>query len=112
MARSASSASGPLTMTTRPNGDFDAATQLSMPAFSDTVTDQVQLRIPSPRIARRCPGRRRSRHAFRLQAREEGSGPKSAILASGAINQTLREQLQQTRAHLPFRNTNQIRACL
>jgi hypothetical protein len=24
----------------------------------------------------------------------------------------MREQLQQTRAHLPFRNTNQIRACL
>ena len=35
---------------------------------------------------------RTSRHAFRLRVREEGSGFKGAILASGASNQTLREQ--------------------
>jgi hypothetical protein len=35
-----------------------------------------------------------SRHAFRLRASEEGSGSEAPILASGASNQTLREQLQ------------------
>jgi hypothetical protein len=37
---------------------------------------------------------RTSRHAFRLRVSEEGSGLPSAILASGASNQTLREQLK------------------
>jgi hypothetical protein len=41
---------------------------------------------------------RANRHASRLRAREEGSGSNGAILASGASNQTLREQLTKTRA--------------
>jgi len=34
-----------------------------------------------------CLDEQTSRHAFRLRVREEGSGFKSAILASGASNQ-------------------------
>jgi hypothetical protein len=47
----------------------------------------------APRIACRCPGRA-SGHALRPRVSEEGSGLQRAILASGASNQALREQLK------------------
>ena len=48
----------------------------------------------APRIARAAVlDERTSRHASRLRVSEEGSGCPSAILASGASNQILREQL-------------------
>ncbi len=51
----------------------------------------------APRIARAAVlDERTSRHAFRLRVSEEDSGLPSAILASGASNQTLREQLKSS----------------
>jgi hypothetical protein len=72
--------------------DYETAAFHCLPELS---CERRELRgFNAPRIARAAVlDERTSRHAFRLRVSEEGSGLPSAILASGASNQTSREQL-------------------